>query len=79
MKKVFLAIGVVAMMVLAASCSKEKTCVCSYTINTGMGSGTVQLGEKVIESGSCSDLENAGAWNLQVGNLADATFHCEKK
>lgn len=79
MKKVILAVAVVAMMVLGASCSKQKTCVCSYTVNSGLGTSTVNLGEKVIESGSCSDLENAGAWNLQIGNLADATFHCEKK
>ena len=79
MKKVLLAMGVVAMMVLAASCNKQKTCVCEYTINVLGVSSTVQLGEQVIESGSCSDLENAGAWNLQVGALGDATFHCTKK
>jgi len=79
MKKVLLAIAVVAMMVLGASCNKQKTCTCSYTVNVLGVSSTVQLGEKVIESGSCSDLENAGAWNLQVGTLGDATFHCEKK
>lgn len=79
MKKVFLAVAVVALMVLGASCNKQKTCVCSYTVNVLGVSSTVQLGEQVIESGSCSDLENAGAWNLQVGALGDATFHCEKK
>ena len=79
MKKVFLAVAVVALMVLGASCNKQKTCVCSYTVNVMGVSSTVQLGEQVIESGSCSDLENAGAWNLQVGALGDATFHCEKK
>lgn len=79
MKKVFLAVAVVALMVLGASCNKQKTCVCSYTVNVVGVSSTFQLGEQVIESGSCSDLENAGAWNLQVGALGDATFHCEKK
>ena len=79
MKKIVLAIGIVAMMVLGASCNKQKTCVCSYTATVLGVTATYELGEKVIESGSCSDLENAGAWNLQVGALADAKFHCEKK
>ena len=80
MKKLVLAIGLVAMVCLASSCSKQKTCVCSYDITLpGLATTTVQLGKKVIESGTCNDLENAGAWNLNVGNLADATFHCERK
>lgn len=79
MKKVLLAIAVVGMLFAATSCNKEKTCVCSYTVTVLGVTSTVDLGEQVIESGSCSDLENAGAWNLQVGTLGDATFHCEKK
>jgi hypothetical protein len=79
MKKIALAFGIIAMMVLGASCNKQKTCVCSYTATVLGITSTVELGEKVIESGSCSDLENAGAWNLQAGNLVDAKFHCEKK
>ncbi|MBR6878924.1 MAG: hypothetical protein IKM95_06035 [Bacteroidales bacterium] len=79
MKKLVFAIGLVAMVCLASSCSKQKTCVCSYDINVLGVVTNVPLGEKVIESGTCNDLENAGAWNLNVGNLADATFHCERK
>lgn len=79
MKKLFLALGLVAMVCLGASCNKQKTCVCSYTVDVLGVSSTVNLGEKVIESGSCSDLESAGAWNLNVGNLGSATFHCERK
>lgn len=79
MKKVLLAIGIVAMLGLGTSCNKQKTCVCSYTATVLGVETTVQLGERDIESGSCSDLENAGAWNIQAGNLVNATFHCEKK
>lgn len=79
MKKVILAIAVLAMLGIGTSCNKEKTCVCSYDINVLGTTTTVPLGEKVITEGRCSDLENAGAWNLNVGNLAGATFHCEKK
>lgn len=79
MKKLVFAIGLVAMVCLASSCSKQKTCVCSYDINVLGNVTNVPLGEKVIESGTCNDLENAGAWNLSVGNLAGATFHCERK
>ena len=79
MKRLALALGLVAMVCLGTSCNKQKTCVCSYDIDVLGVSSHVSLGEKVIESGSCSDLENAGAWNLNVGNLADATFHCERK
>ena len=53
MKKVLLAIAVVAMMVLGASCSKEKDCKCTATV----GGVTVEVGTYHIEEGSCSDLE----------------------
>ena len=53
MKKVFLAIGIVAMMVLAASCSKEKDCKCTAKV----GGVSVEIGTWHIEEGSCSDLE----------------------
>ncbi|MDO4803015.1 MAG: hypothetical protein Q4A15_12690 [Prevotellaceae bacterium] len=77
MKKVLLVLAAVAMLGFA-SCSKEKTCVCSYDIEIFGVNTNVPLGEKVT-TGSCSDLENAGAWNLNIGNLAGAKFHCEKK
>lgn len=79
MKKVILAIAVLAMVGLGTSCSKEKTCVCSYDLNVMGITTNFPLGERVITEGRCSDLENAGAWNLNVGTLAGATFHCEKK
>lgn len=79
MKKVLLALGVVAMLFASTSCNKEKTCVCSYTINVLGVESTIPLGEKVIDHGTCRDLENAGAWNLSVGTIGDATFHCERK
>ena len=79
MKKVLIAIGVVAMVFLGASCNKQKTCVCSYTVTVAGVSNTTQLGEYTIEEGNCSDLEDNGNWNAQIGNLASASVHCEKK
>ena len=67
MKKVFLAIGIVAMMVLGASCSKEKDCKCTATV----GGVSVEVGTYHIEEGSCSDLETT----IVVYSLV----HCEKK
>ena len=52
MKKVLLAIAVVAMIGLA-SCSKAKDCKCTATI----GGVSVDLGTYHIEEGDCSDLE----------------------
>lgn len=77
MKKVFLAIGVVAMMFLAASCNKTKVCHCEYTVNVLGVETTYDLQDQTIESGSCSDLENAATWN--VPGISEATIHCEKK
>lgn len=80
MKKVLLAIAVVAMIGLGTtSCNKQKTCHCEYTVNVLGVETTTSLGDRTIDSGSCSDLEEAGAWNAQIGNLASATIHCEKK
>ena len=79
MKKVFLAIGIVAMLVLGASCSKQKTCHCEYTVEVLGVSNTTSLGDVTIEEGSCSDLEDNGQWNAQIGNLANASIHCERK
>ena len=52
MKKVILAIAVLAMIGLA-SCSKEKDCKCTATLY-GV---SVDLGTYHITEGSCSDLE----------------------
>lgn len=53
MKKVLLAIAVVAMIGLGTSCSKEKDCKCTATV----GGVSVEIGTYHIEEGSCSDLE----------------------
>ena len=79
MKKVLLAVAVVALMVLGASCNKQKTCHCEYTVELFGVSTTTSLGDVTIEEGSCSDLEQNGQWNAQVGNVANAKIHCEKK
>ncbi len=78
MKKVLLVLAAVAMLGFA-SCSKEKTCVCSYDLNVFGVTTNFPLGERVITEGSCQDLENNGAWSAQVGQIAGAVFHCEKK
>lgn len=77
MKKLFLALGLVAMVCLGASCNKQKTCVCTYTVEVLGVSTTMELGEKVIESGSCSDLENVATWN--VPGITEGSIHCERK
>lgn len=79
MKKVLLAIAVVAMLGLGTSCSKEKTCHCTYTVEILGVATTTDLGDYTIEEGSCSDLENNGSWNAQVGDLASAKINCTKK
>lgn len=79
MKKVLLAIGVVAMLGLGTSCSKEKTCHCEYTVEVLGVSNTTSLGDITIEEGSCSDLEDNGQWNAQIGNLANAKITCTRK
>ena len=79
MKKVFLAVAVVALMVLGASCSKEKTCVCTYD-GTAFGVAvSISMGERVIE-GSCSELEEEGQWaSFNFGQVANGAIHCSKK
>lgn len=79
MKKVLLAIGIVAMVFLGASCNKQKTCHCTYTVEVLGVSTTTDLGDYTIEEGNCSDLEDNGNWNAQIGNLANASVHCVKK
>ena len=53
MKKVILAIGVIALMGCFASC--KKTCVCTTTM-AGLQPTTT---ETTISSGSCSDLNSS--------------------
>mgnify|MGYP006872990361 FL=1 len=79
MKKVILAIAVLAMMGLA-SCSKEKDCHCyyDYTIPIIGTSATQDLGVTHIEEGSCSDLENEGSFNYNFGDLGTGKIRCEK-
>jgi hypothetical protein len=79
MKKVLLAIAVVAILGLGSSCSKQKTCHCTYTVEVLGVSTTTDLGDYTIEEGSCSDLEQNGNWNAQIGGLANAAIHCTKK
>ena len=79
MKKVLLAIAVVAMLGLGTSCSKEKTCHCTYTVEVLGVSTTYDLEDVTIEEGSCTDLENDGRWNAQIGGLVDAHITCKKK
>ena len=82
MKKVLLAVAVVALMVLGASCSKEKDCHCyyDYTIPIIGTSATQDLGVQHITEGSCSDLENQNAgWNVNFGDLGTGTIRCERQ
>ncbi|MBR4147677.1 MAG: hypothetical protein IKU00_07315 [Bacteroidales bacterium] len=79
MKKVVLAFAALAMLALGTSCSKEKTCHCEYTAEVLGVSTTVSLGDVTIDSGSCSDLENNGQWNAQIGNIVGAKIHCSRK
>jgi len=51
MKKVMIALGAFAMISLA-SCSKEKDCECTTTID----GGNAQTSEQVVEDGDCEDL-----------------------
>ena len=79
MKKLVLAIAAVAVLAAFSSCSKEKTCHCEYTVEILGVSNTTSLGDVTIEEGSCSDLENNGQWNAQLGGIANAKIHCYKK
>ena len=64
MKKVLLAIGIVAMVFLGASCNKQKTCHCTYTVEVLGVSTTTDLGDYTIEVGNCSDLEDC--WKIFI-------------
>lgn len=54
MKKVFLAIAVVAMLFSASSCNKQKKCQCSWKIGNVTVEGDVFLAK---EGEKCSDYE----------------------
>ena len=77
MKKLFLAVAVISLLGVATSCNKTKVCHCEYTISVLGVETTTDLGDQTIESGSCSDLENAASWN--VPGITEGSIHCEKK
>jgi len=70
MKKLFLAVALVAMVGLCSSCNKEKTCACTYTVDVLGVETTFDLGETVISSGSCSDLEDPAVWEGVEGTIS---------
>ena len=77
MKKIFLAIAALAMIVLGSSCNKTKVCHCTYTVNI-LGVESTSSSDKTIESGSCSDLENnVATWD--VPGITAGSIHCERK
>lgn len=70
------------MMVLAASCSKEKDCHCyyDYTIPIIGTAATQDLGVVHITEGSCSDLEKQNnGWNINLGDLGTGTIRCQRQ
>lgn len=80
MKKVFLALAVVAMIGFA-SCSKEKDCHCyyDYTVPVIGNSATQDLGVYHINEGSCKDFqEQNNGWNINLGDLGTGTVRCER-
>ena len=77
MKKLFLAVALLGVIGLCASCNKTKVCHCSYTVNVLGVETTVDLEDQTIESGTCADLENAASWN--VPGITEGSIHCEKK
>lgn len=80
MKKVLLAIAVIA-LIGCASCSKAKICHCyyDYTDLTG-ASGTKDIGQRIINEGTCSDLENnQSGFNFDFGSLGSGKVRCEKE
>ena len=82
MRKALIAIGAVAMLILCASCSKEKDCHCyyDYTIPIIGTSATQDLGVRHITSGSCKDLQNQNSgWNVDFGSLGTGTIRCERQ
>lgn len=77
MKKVFLALAVVA-LVGFASCSKAKVCHCYYDYTGLLGNGSQDLGLFEIKGGSCSDLESNGTLTYDFGELGTGKYRCEK-
>lgn len=77
MKKLLLAVALLAFIGLGTSCSKAKVCTCEYKISLLTYEQTYSV-DKIIESGSCSDLEkDASQWNIQ--GLSEGSVHCVKK
>ncbi len=75
MKKVLLALGVVAMFAFATSCSKEKDCTCTTSYSgTGSEYFTPTTADMHIEDGDCSD-GNATVSTMGV----TATTECKEK
>jgi hypothetical protein len=79
MKKVLLAIAVIA-LIGCASCSKWKTCHCYYDYtNVISGEGTKDLGVYPTQ-GECSDLEDENSmFNFNFGTLGTGVVHCEQE
>jgi hypothetical protein len=77
MKKVFLALAVIAMIGLA-SCAKTKICHCYYDYSGVLGSGTQDLGLAETQTGDCTDLENGTNFNFNYGDLGTGNVRCEK-
>lgn len=80
MKKVLLAIAVVA-LIGCASCSKAKICHCYYDYTTAIGStGTQDLGQQIINEGSCEDLQNKNSFaNFDFGLWGSGEVRCERE
>lgn len=78
MKKVLLAIAVIA-LIGCASCSKTKVCHCYYDYTGLTGTGTQDLGQQIINEGSCSDLENQSSFNFNFGTLGTGKVRCVKE
>lgn len=80
MKKVLLAMAVVAMIGFA-SCSKEKDCHCYYDYTSPiLGTNSTQdLGVRHITEGTCKDLQDqSNGWNFNFGDLGTGTIRCER-
>ena len=81
MKKVLLAIAVIA-LIGCASCSKAKICHCYYDYTTVTGSsGSQDLGQRIInkDKTSCSDLEDKTNFNFDFGLWGSGQVRCEEE
>lgn len=78
MKKVLLAIAVIA-LIGCASCSKTKVCHCYYDYTGPTGNGTQDLGQQIINDGTCADLETQSAFNFNFGTLGTGKVRCERE